>query len=94
MKFELISERHPVFQNLKWSCAFPPSYSVHVFENKDNTSGIISLSDAFGGYVSWARYTGANPLIGKIYDSFDKEEMDFLRRKYPEFLSAINNLDA
>lgn len=90
IKLNLIEERHPIFRNLTWVGEIPPSYSVHTFTLGEK--GIISLSDAFGGKVAWARFEGKNPLIGKIYEGLDKEETDFLSKKYPAFLEAINSL--
>lgn len=92
LKISLIEERHPIFRNLKWIGNLPISYSVHVFENKNNDGGIIACSDAFGGSVAWAKYSGKNPLIGKEFTDFDNEEISFLKNRYPAFLEAINNL--
>lgn len=93
MKLPLIEERHEIFRNLRWIGNMPSTYSFHVFENKNNTSGIVACSDAFGGGVAWARYIGKNPMIGKEMESFDNDEKSFLKNRYPALLEAINDLD-
>lgn len=94
LKLNLLEERHENLRGLDWIGTPPSSYSVHIFPNGKDTAGIIALSDAFGGMVSWAKYEGKNHLIGKQYDTLDKDELDFLTRKYPAFVEAIKNLDS
>lgn len=92
IKLHSIAERNSIFSNLMWVGDIPPVYTVHIFENADNTNGIISCSDAFGGGVAWARYKGENKLIGAEMGNFDEEELEFLHRRYPEFLEAVQAL--
>lgn len=92
LKLSSIEERNPIFRNLNWVGELPSSYSVHTFTVEGKEEGIISLSDAFGGKISWARFKGKNPLIGKTYEGFGQEEIDFLSKRYPSFLEAINSL--
>jgi len=94
IKIEQLQERHENLRNLKWLGDMHTAYSVHIFPNKSDTGGIISCSDAFGGGVAWATYEGQNKIIGKVMGSFDKDETEFLQRKYPVFLNQIKNLDA
>lgn len=92
MHIPQIEERHEVFRNLNWESPQTPPYSVHIFENEDNTAGIIATSDSFGGRIGWAHYKGANPLIGAVSTKFDKDEIEFLKRKYPKFLAEVESL--
>lgn len=92
IKIHQIEERNPQLRNLEWIGTIPPVYSVHIFENADNTGGIVSCSDAFGGGVAWARYEGENKLIGAEMTPFDKDEIEFLQRRYPAFLEAVQTL--
>lgn len=86
------NSNHAYLNNLKWVGEIPSSYSIHIFENENNTAGVIACSDAFGGRVAWARYTGENTVKGAEFEQFDSQERDFLNRKYPEFLKAIDEL--
>lgn len=92
LKISQLEERNENLRNLEWIGTIPPAYSFHVFENKDNTGGIVACSDAFGGKIAWARYEGKNNLIGKEFDSFSADELSFLKTKYPAFLEAISNI--
>lgn len=92
MRLHQIQEQQSNFKNLEWFGAIPPVYSFHIFENSKNTGGIVSCSDAFGGGVAWARYEGENKMKGAEMEPFDKEEIEFLSRRYPEFLNAVNSL--
>jgi len=91
IKISQLAERNDNLRNLKWFGEIPPCYSVHIFQNKDNTGGIIACSDAFGGGVAWARFEGENKLLGKNLE-IDADSKEYIIRKYPLLWEAINNL--
>jgi hypothetical protein len=93
MRLHELGMRYEAFRNLNWIGAIPTTYLVQVFENKDNSGGIIALSDNGAERISWAVYHGKNPLKGEVGDSLDDEETKFLSKKYPALFDALIKLN-
>ena len=96
LKIHQLEERGTIPANLNWihrGSGFPSSYSIILFRNEDKTKCIIACSDSFGGDISYAKIDGDVNLIGGQRGEFDKDELEFLQRKYPVFLEAIKGLE-
>ena len=91
MKIHQIVERGNLPHNIKWNGNLPPSYFISLLvDEKNKDKSIIICADGFGGGIAWATLDFIPKLIGGELE-VNKDEMDYLKSKYPILYEAINN---
>jgi hypothetical protein len=91
IKIPQLVERGRIPTGLIWSKEFPPSYSINLIKNRENTKTIICATDSFGGGISYVTVNQNIELIG-MERELEPDEVLFLRKNYPKLFQEIESL--